>query len=191
MSLVAYSATVNDSALLALPPGGPHREERAAIDARRVSSRARPIPRIYRSLGSRAVSYTHLSGAEGYPVSVPSLSRSILGQWTHIFSNNVVNEFRVGYSNLNVQFGGNTIGNTVPVDTNISSALGSIAFADPTLLGFGVNPDFPEAVSYTHLDVYKRQGPRQPAIVAFSDCSGFVRQKICCLRFHSAALFTG
>jgi hypothetical protein len=84
------------------------------------------------------------SGAEGYPVSVPSLSRSILGQWTHIFSNNVVNEFRVGYSNLNVQFGGNTIGNTVPVDTNISSALGSIAFADPTLLGFGVNPDFPE-----------------------------------------------
>ncbi len=84
------------------------------------------------------------SGAEGYPVSVPSLSRTTLGQWTHTFSNNVVNEFRVGYSNLSVQFGGNTIGNTVPLDANISSALSSIAFADPTLLGFGVNPDFPE-----------------------------------------------
>ncbi|MGB9514823.1 MAG: carboxypeptidase-like regulatory domain-containing protein [Candidatus Acidiferrum sp.] len=83
------------------------------------------------------------SGAAGYPVSVPSLTVSVLGQWTHTFTNTVVNEFRFGYSHANVQFGGNTI-NTVPLQGDLGNALTSVTFSNSALLGFGPENDFPQ-----------------------------------------------
>ncbi len=83
------------------------------------------------------------SGAVGYPVSVPSLTNYVLGQWTHTFSNNKVNEFRFGYSHSNVQFGGNTIG-TVPLQGDIGNAITSIGFTNSLLAGFGVSNVFPQ-----------------------------------------------
>jgi hypothetical protein len=84
------------------------------------------------------------TGASGYPVSVPSLTQSVLGQWAHTFTNTVVNEFRFGYSHSNVQFGGNTIGDTVPLQTNIGEALSSITFSNSSLQGFGPANNFPQ-----------------------------------------------
>ena len=52
-------------------------------------------------------------GAAGYPVSVPALSQAILVGWTHNLSSRMVNELRVGFNRLNVDFGSNTLG-TVP-----------------------------------------------------------------------------
>jgi carboxypeptidase family protein len=84
------------------------------------------------------------SGAGGYPASVPSISNSVLGQWTHTFSSTVVNEFRASFSRLNVEFGGNTIGNTVPVQGDIANALTSVGFSNSALLGYGPATNLPQ-----------------------------------------------
>ncbi|HEY6969726.1 MAG TPA: TonB-dependent receptor, partial [Candidatus Angelobacter sp.] len=46
-------------------------------------------------------------GANGYPVNVTALSQAILESWTHNFSAHMVNEARVSFNRLNVDFGGN------------------------------------------------------------------------------------
>jgi hypothetical protein len=80
----------------------------------------------------------------GYPVNVPSFSQSFLLDWAHTFSARAVNQFRASYSRLNVQFGGNTIGNTVPTDAEIANGLTRINFADTSLLGFGAADNLPQ-----------------------------------------------
>jgi len=83
-------------------------------------------------------------GAAGYPVSVPSLSRSVLGQWSHTFTNTLANEFRASWSKSDVQFAGNTLGNTVPLQSGLANALSSITFSDPSLEGYGPANNFPQ-----------------------------------------------
>ncbi|HET7871327.1 MAG TPA: carboxypeptidase regulatory-like domain-containing protein, partial [Terriglobales bacterium] len=83
-------------------------------------------------------------GAGGYPVSVPALAQAALLSWTHNLSTRMVNEARVSFGRTNVEFGGNTIGNTTPTVDNLSTALTSVAFLDPTLAGFGVQPGLPQ-----------------------------------------------
>lgn len=61
--------------------------------------------------------------ANGYPANVTALSQAILESWTHNFSAHMVNEARVSFNRLNVDFGGNNIGNTVPVAGNLLNAL--------------------------------------------------------------------
>lgn len=82
--------------------------------------------------------------AAGYPVSVPGQTWYVLGQWSHTFASNMVNEFRFGYSHSNIQFGGNTIGDTVPLQTNVGEALSSITFSNSALLGYGPPNVFPQ-----------------------------------------------
>ena len=43
----------------------------------------------------------------GYPINVTALSQSVLQSWTHNLSTHMVNEARVGFNRLNVNFGGN------------------------------------------------------------------------------------
>lgn len=69
--------------------------------------------------------------AAGYPVSVPALSQAILAGWTHNLSSRMVNEARVGFNRLNVDFGGNTIG-TVPVGANLDQGVARISFRFPS-----------------------------------------------------------
>jgi hypothetical protein len=83
------------------------------------------------------------AGANGYPVNVPSLGQSFSGTWTHTFSSRMINEARLNFGRSNVQFGGNTLG-SIPTVGQLKSALTSIAFLNPNLLGFGPNPAFPE-----------------------------------------------
>jgi len=59
----------------------------------------------------------------GYPANVTALSQAILESWTHNFTSHMVNEARVSFNRLNVDFGGNNIGNTVPTQNNVGNAI--------------------------------------------------------------------
>lgn len=83
------------------------------------------------------------NGAAGYVVNVPALSQAVLLSETHNFSSRMVNEVRLGFDRLNVQFGGNTIG-TEPTTANILSAVSQISFQNPNFLGYGVNSALPQ-----------------------------------------------
>jgi carboxypeptidase family protein len=69
--------------------------------------------------------------AAGYPVSVPALSQAILVGWTHNLSSRMVNEARVGFDRLNVDFGTNTIG-TVPSAAAVDQAVARVSFRFPS-----------------------------------------------------------
>src|SRR6267142_1931071 len=77
------------------------------------------------------------TAAAGYPVNVPALSQDYAFSWVRTISSRMSNEFRASYGRLNVEFGGNSIGNTVPTQQNIADALTQVAFSDPRLLAFG------------------------------------------------------
>lgn len=87
--------------------------------------------------------YEGESAAAGYPFSVPSLGQSGLIDWTHIFSNRMLNELRIGYSRNNVEFGSGTLG-TVPAQGAIAGALTNITFTSSDLLGFGPSTNMPQ-----------------------------------------------
>ncbi|HZQ20911.1 MAG TPA: TonB-dependent receptor [Terriglobales bacterium] len=82
--------------------------------------------------------------AAGYPFNEPALSQAALVDWTHTFNSHLLNELRIGYNRTSVQFGGNTLGNTIPQMSDLGNALTSVGFVNPSLLGFGVNTLFPE-----------------------------------------------
>jgi Carboxypeptidase regulatory-like domain len=81
--------------------------------------------------------------ASGYPFNVPSLGQSFLADWTHTFSNRMLNELRLGYSRNNVEFGTNTLG-TVPSQSEVGSALTNVSFTNAALLGFGPPTNIPQ-----------------------------------------------
>jgi|SRR5579863_461971 len=66
------------------------------------------------------------TAAAGYPANVPSYSENIGLNWTHNLSATMVNEARLSYGRLTVEFGGNTIGNTIPNQTALDTALARI-----------------------------------------------------------------
>ncbi|MFY9802268.1 MAG: carboxypeptidase-like regulatory domain-containing protein [Candidatus Acidiferrales bacterium] len=70
------------------------------------------------------------SAAAGYPYSVPALSQAALLGWTRSITNSMTNELRVGYTRLNVTFGGNNIGNTIPLSTGLPEALSHWSFGN-------------------------------------------------------------
>jgi hypothetical protein len=80
----------------------------------------------------------------GYPANVPALSQIVLISETHNFSPRMVNEARIGFDRLNVEFGGNSIGNTIPNIGQISSAVTNIGFLDGATLGFGAPTGAPQ-----------------------------------------------
>ena len=83
------------------------------------------------------------NGAAGYVFNVPALSQAVLLSETHNFTSRMVNETRLGFDRVNVEFGGNTIG-TEPTVSNISNAISDVIFLDPAALGFGVNAGLPQ-----------------------------------------------
>ncbi len=74
----------------------------------------------------------------GYPINVPSLTEDFGVSWVHNITSSQVNEARLSYGREVVQFGGNGIGNTIPNQGAISSALASVTFLTPSVLSFGV-----------------------------------------------------
>src|SRR6185437_8901922 len=83
------------------------------------------------------------NGAAGYVFNIPALSQAVLLSETHNFSTRMINEARVSFDRVNVEFGGNSIGNE-PTTGNIFSALSDVIMRDPNFLGFGVNPGLPQ-----------------------------------------------
>jgi hypothetical protein len=77
------------------------------------------------------------TAAAGYPVDVPFFNEDFGLSWVHNFTPSQVNEARLSYGREVAEFGGNTLGNTVPNQNAISSALADIGFLTPSLLSFG------------------------------------------------------
>jgi len=74
----------------------------------------------------------------GYPNNVPGLAQDYGFSWVRTLSNRMSNEFRASYGRVNVEFGGNSIGNTVPNQGNLGDAIARVSFSSTTpLLGFG------------------------------------------------------
>jgi hypothetical protein len=69
--------------------------------------------------------------AAGYPVNVIALSQVALISWTHNLSSHMVNEARVGFGRLNVDFGGNSL-NTVPTGDRLDQGVTRITFRFPS-----------------------------------------------------------
>jgi hypothetical protein len=83
--------------------------------------------------------------AAGYPFNEPALGQAILASWTHNFGTHMVNELRGSFGRLNVEFGGNTIGNTMPGANQLDQAPANITFDNPnTNLGFGPATNLPQ-----------------------------------------------
>jgi len=66
--------------------------------------------------------------------------------WTRTLSANMVNEARLSYGRTFANFGGNSLGNTVPDPSNIASGLASIT-APAGYAGFGYSASFPQGAS--------------------------------------------
>lgn len=81
--------------------------------------------------------------ASGYPVNVPAFSQDYAFSWVRTISMRQVNEFRASYGRENVEFGSNSIGNTVPPATNISSGLTLVTTGSGNL-SFGPASNLPQ-----------------------------------------------
>ncbi|HWF06166.1 MAG TPA: TonB-dependent receptor, partial [Candidatus Angelobacter sp.] len=84
------------------------------------------------------------NGAAGYFFNVPALSQATLVSWTHNLSSHMVNEARVSFGRLNVDFGGNSFG-TEPTAGNLNQAVTNVSFDPGVGLGFGPATNLPQA----------------------------------------------
>jgi carboxypeptidase family protein len=83
------------------------------------------------------------NGAAGYVQNTTALSQAILLSETHSFTSHMVNEFRVGFGRINVNFGGNNIGNIYePDQSQILNALANVSIS--ASLGFGPATNLPQ-----------------------------------------------
>ncbi|HEY2390528.1 MAG TPA: TonB-dependent receptor [Candidatus Angelobacter sp.] len=83
------------------------------------------------------------NGAAGYVFNTTALSQAVLVSDTHNFSSHMVNEVRVGFNRLNVNFGGNSIGNTLePAQGGILNALANVTIGGS--VGFGPATNIPQ-----------------------------------------------
>jgi hypothetical protein len=82
--------------------------------------------------------------AAGYPANVPALSQAVLVGWTRNLSSKMVNEARIGFNRLNVDFGGNSIG-TVPTADGVDQAVTKVTFRSPGLLAIGPATNLPQS----------------------------------------------
>ncbi len=84
------------------------------------------------------------TAASGYPANVPALSQDYGFSWARTLTNRMANEFRASYGRLNVEFGGNSIGNTVPNQGSIGQAISQVVFDAPSLLSYGPATNAPQ-----------------------------------------------
>ncbi len=82
-------------------------------------------------------SFANGDAALGYPNDVPSVGQQVGIDWTHQISNRMVNDFRLNYGRLNVEFGGNSLGNTVANDQQLQDAVTNVTIAAGGFAGYG------------------------------------------------------
>jgi carboxypeptidase family protein len=83
------------------------------------------------------------NGAAGWTFNEPALSQAVLLSWTHNFSARMVNEARVSFSRLGVEFGGG-LNAGEPISGNLSQAFTNITISGGTL-GIGPATNLPQA----------------------------------------------
>ena len=83
------------------------------------------------------------TAAAGYPANVPSFGEDIGVSWTRNLTPSMVNEARLSYGRLNVEFGGNGIGNTIPSQNAIDTALTRVTMPSG-FLSFGPATNAPQ-----------------------------------------------
>ena len=83
------------------------------------------------------------SQGNGYPESVPGLAEQWGVSWTRTLSSSMFNQLQINYNRQNTQFGGNTIGNTVPTMNNWAEGLASVTMPSG-YAGFGPANNMPE-----------------------------------------------
>ena len=83
------------------------------------------------------------NGPAGWVQNTTALSQATLVSWTDNLTAHMVNEARIGYGRLNVNFGGNTIGNTLEPDQGgILNALANITIGSS--VGYGPATNLPQ-----------------------------------------------
>lgn len=86
------------------------------------------------------------NGAGGWLFNTTALSQAALISWTHNLTAHMVNEARIGFDRLNVDFGGNQIGNTLePTADGLTNAFTNISFQNGGFLGLGPATNLPQA----------------------------------------------
>jgi hypothetical protein len=85
-----------------------------------------------------------LAASAGYPNNVPALAQAYGFSWVRTLSSRMSNEFRASYGRINVEFGGNSIGNTIPNQGNLAEAIARVSFSGSTLQGFGPATNAPQ-----------------------------------------------
>ncbi|HEY6308274.1 MAG TPA: TonB-dependent receptor [Candidatus Angelobacter sp.] len=83
------------------------------------------------------------NAAAGWVYNVPALSQAVLLSWTHNFSSRMVNEARLSFGRLNVEFGGG-LNSLEPVSGNLANAFTNITFQGGGL-GIGPATNLPQA----------------------------------------------
>jgi len=84
------------------------------------------------------------TAAEGYPANVPGLGQGYGFSWTRTISSRMTNEFRASYSRLSVEFGGNSIGNTIPNQGDVGNAITNVGIAASGFIGYGPATNAPQ-----------------------------------------------
>jgi Carboxypeptidase regulatory-like domain len=79
----------------------------------------------------------------GYFFNEPSLGEDFGIDWSHTISSKQVNDFRLSYGRLTVEFGGNSYGNTIPTQQQFPTGLTNVDFLDPSIQSFGPPTTFP------------------------------------------------
>ncbi|HWF02099.1 MAG TPA: hypothetical protein VHA06_00350, partial [Candidatus Angelobacter sp.] len=85
------------------------------------------------------------NGAAGWVFNEPALSQAVLVSDTHNFSSRMVNEVRVGFNRLNVEFGGGPLNQFEPTSANIANAFTNVSFQTGNGLGIGPATNIPQA----------------------------------------------
>jgi hypothetical protein len=96
---------------------------------------------IYQKITPENLDYG--TAAAGYPINVPSFSEDFGLSWSHILTPAQVNEVRLSYGREVVEFGGNAIGNTIPNQSSLSTALAYVNMP-PGFLSFGPPTNTPD-----------------------------------------------
>src|SRR5215467_5374551 len=83
------------------------------------------------------------NGAAGWVQNTTALSQAVLISETHNFSSKMVNEARIGFDRLNLNFGGNSVGNAFePAQGGILNALANVTIGGS--VGFGPATNLPQ-----------------------------------------------
>jgi len=98
-----------------------------------------------RYLFNRNNSFTNSdNGAAGWVFNVPDLNQSLLTSWTRNIGAHMVNEARIGFTRLNVQFGGG-LNQLEPQPGQLQNAFTNISFQAGNGLGIGPATNLPQA----------------------------------------------